>query len=87
VGWGARGLPPTPKVAAGAGEMLFLSVRTGGYELTTPLRIGRDPNLQLLDLPAVERDRNRAARGCDWQFTAHDARVKLKRLYPSIEVR
>ena len=36
---------------------------------------------------AVERDRNRAGRGCDWQFTAADARVKLKRLYPSIEVR
>ena len=36
---------------------------------------------------AVERDRNDAARGCDWQFTAADARVKLKRLYPSIEVR
>jgi hypothetical protein len=36
---------------------------------------------------AVERDRNRAGRGCDWQFTATDARVKLKRLYPSIEVR
>ena len=36
---------------------------------------------------AVERDRNRAGRGCDWQFTAADARVKLKRLYPSIDVR
>ena len=36
---------------------------------------------------AVERDRNRAGRGCDWQFTAADARVKLKRLYPSIQVR
>jgi DDE superfamily endonuclease len=36
---------------------------------------------------AVERDRNRAARGCDWQFRTTDARVKLKRLYPSIEVR
>lgn len=36
---------------------------------------------------AVERDRNRAGRGCDWQFTTADARVKLKRLYPSIEVR
>ncbi len=36
---------------------------------------------------AVERDRNRNARGCDWQFTAADARVKLKRLYPSTEER
>jgi len=36
---------------------------------------------------AVERDRNRAGRGCDWQFRTTDARVKLKRLYPSVEVR
>ena len=36
---------------------------------------------------ALERDRNRAEGGCDWQFTTADARVKLKRLYPSIEVR
>ena len=36
---------------------------------------------------AVERDRNGAGRRCDWQFTAANARVKLKRLYPSIEVR
>ena len=40
-----------------------------------------------LHVAAVERDRNRAGKGCDWQFTAGDARVKLKRLYPSIEVR
>ena len=36
---------------------------------------------------AVEQDRNQASRGCDWQFTTANARVKLKRLYPSIEVR
>ena len=36
---------------------------------------------------AIEQDRNQHARGCDWQFTPADARVKLKRLYPSIEVR
>ena len=36
---------------------------------------------------ASARERNKAARGCDWQFTTADARVKLKRLYPSIQVR
>ena len=36
---------------------------------------------------AVERDRNCAGKGCDWHFNTADARVKLKRLYPSIEVR
>jgi len=34
-----------------------------------------------------ERQRNRAAGTVDWQFTTKDARVKLKRLYPSIEQR
>ena len=28
--------------------------------------------------------RNAKQRGVDWQFTTGDARVKLKRLYPSI---
>jgi hypothetical protein len=36
---------------------------------------------------ALARERNDAANGCDWQFTTADARIKLKRLYPSIEVR
>jgi hypothetical protein len=35
---------------------------------------------------AFERERNRAGKGVDWQFTTGDARVKLKRLYPTIEV-
>jgi hypothetical protein len=35
---------------------------------------------------AFERERNRAGKGVDWQFTTEDARVKLKRLYPAIEV-
>src|SRR5215207_3225031 len=49
---------------------------------------GRVPDAAALarHAAAIERDRNDAGRGCDWQFTAGDARVKLKRLYPSIEV-
>jgi hypothetical protein len=34
---------------------------------------------------AFERERNRAGKGVDWRFTTGDARVKLKRLYPTIE--
>lgn len=34
-----------------------------------------------------QRDRNERQTGIDWQFTATDARVKLKRLYPKIELR
>jgi hypothetical protein len=33
-----------------------------------------------------ERDRNRAGSGVNWRFNTADARVKLKRLYPTIEV-
>jgi hypothetical protein len=35
---------------------------------------------------AWTNDRNRRQIGVDWQFTTHDARVKLKRLYPKILV-
>jgi hypothetical protein len=35
---------------------------------------------------AFQRDRNRAGAGVNWRFTTADARVKLKRLYPTIEV-
>jgi DDE superfamily endonuclease len=31
-----------------------------------------------------ENDRNNSLRTIDWQFTSPDARIKLKRLYPSI---
>jgi hypothetical protein len=33
-----------------------------------------------------EAQRNRKHRGVDWQFTTADARVKLKRLYPSVQM-
>jgi hypothetical protein len=32
---------------------------------------------------AIERSRNEAQSTVDWQFTSDDARIKLKRLYPS----
>ncbi len=34
----------------------------------------------------VEAERNAANKGADWQFRTADARVKLKRLYPSVGV-
>jgi hypothetical protein len=33
-----------------------------------------------------ERTRNGNQKSVDWQFTSHDARVKLKRLYPQIKM-
>jgi transposase len=38
-------------------------------------------------LAAIERQRNEAAKGVDWQFRIDKARIKLKRLYPSFEMR
>lgn len=35
---------------------------------------------------AFQRDRNRAKAGVNWRFTTADARIKLKRLYPTVEV-
>ena len=45
----------------------------------------RIPNLATLktEVAAWEEDRNRTATAIDWRFTTVDARVRLKRLYPS----
>jgi DDE superfamily endonuclease len=48
----------------------------------------RIPDLAALrrEVAAWERQRNAAVVKVDWQFTTADARVKLKRLYPTIEL-
>jgi len=37
------------------------------------------------EVEAWQQRRNASARPVDWRFTTADARIKLKRLYPSIE--
>lgn len=46
----------------------------------------RIPDLAQLqrEVTAWEKRRNRLSRTIDWRFTTDDARIKLKRLYPSI---
>lgn len=46
----------------------------------------RVPNAESLKqkVKVIERSRNQAQATVDWQFTTDDARIKLKRLYPSI---
>ncbi len=46
----------------------------------------RIPDMETLqkEIEAWQEDRNREETWIDWQFTAADARVKLRRLYPSI---
>jgi transposase len=48
----------------------------------------RIPDLETLrrEVAAWEQKRNAAVVKVDWQFTTADARVKLKRLYPTIEL-
>jgi len=48
----------------------------------------RVDNMERLDREVVasEQKRNAKKAKVDWQFTTDDARIKLKRLYPSIEV-
>jgi hypothetical protein len=48
-------------------------------------RIPDQPTL-VSEVAAWEHARNTACCRVDWQFTTHDARTKLKRLYPSIQV-
>lgn len=47
----------------------------------------RIPDIAALrrEVSAWAKDRNEAQTGVDWQFTAKDARTKLKRLYPQIQ--
>jgi hypothetical protein len=47
----------------------------------------RIPDIQTLrkETKAWELERNKLQKGVDWQFTANDARIKLKRLYPVIQ--
>ena len=48
----------------------------------------RIPNLEALrrEVAAWEKNRNEAVAKVEWHFTTADARVKLKRLYPTIQL-
>jgi len=54
------------------------------YVEVTDRRIPDKESLQR-EIAAWEQQRNRESLKIDWQFTTADARVKLKRLYPSIQ--
>jgi transposase len=47
----------------------------------------RIPDVAILrsEIAAWERHRNKARSKINWQFTTHDARIKLRKLYPSIQ--
>jgi hypothetical protein len=56
------------------------------YVLSTQCLNRRIPDKQTLieEVAAWQIERNRKHAKADWQFTTADARVKLKRLYPSL---
>jgi hypothetical protein len=43
-----------------------------------------DQEMLKKEVAAWERSRNRESAKVDWRFTTADARIKLKRLYPTI---
>lgn len=45
-----------------------------------------DPTILAQEVAAWEGQRNAAQCRVDWRFTTRDARIKLKRLYPSIQL-
>jgi transposase len=45
-----------------------------------------DPTTLSQEVAAWEQQRNDAKCRVDWRFTTHDARIKLKRLYPSFQL-
>jgi len=52
----------------------------------------RCPDCRILDQPTLkqeiaerERNRNKKSVKVNWRFTTEDSRIKLKKLYPSIE--
>ncbi len=49
-----------------------------------PDRIGDEPAM-VGHVDAWERRRNRATVKADWQFTTADARIKLRKLYPTVD--
>jgi len=59
-------------------------------EIELAMLAGQGLDRRLADRATLEREaaawqttRNRAGRGVNWRFTTEDARIKLKRLYPS----
>jgi hypothetical protein len=56
--------------------------------LTRQCLCSRTPSVRALVRKAAPwaRDRNTRQRGVDWQFTTPDARTRLKRLYPQVQL-
>ena len=58
-------------------------IELGVFERDLPERVG-DQAAMAAHVAAWEKRRNEAKVKADWQFTADDARIKLRKLYPTI---
>jgi hypothetical protein len=63
----------------------FSQLRWSGYSYSLPEYIPDDDNL-IVHVQFLTEDRNENHRSVDGQFHVTDARVKLKRPYPSIPI-
>ena len=59
-------------------------IESGALARGLPGRVGDRPALGR-HVTARERDRNGAGVAADWRFTTADARIKLRKLYPTID--
>jgi hypothetical protein len=59
-------------------------IELSAFSRDLPPRIG-DKDALTRHAAAWERRRNAAATRADWQFTTADARIKLRKLYPTTD--
>jgi hypothetical protein len=72
----------TPKHAS---WLNMAEIEWSAYSRSLPEHIP-DEDCLSIHVQALTEERNASHRSVDWQFRNHDARIKLKRLYPSIPV-
>jgi len=87
--------PPTAKALWDRFEFVYTPIHGSWLnmaEIELNVLIGQCLNRRIDNLnemsqevDAWQKRRNNRASKIDWQFTTHDARIKLKRLYPTLE--
>lgn len=86
-----------PETARGLAQRLEYTPKHGSWLNIAALELSvltrqcldrRMPDLDTLrqETQAWETQRNTAQKGVDWHFTTPDARIKLRRLYPQIQI-
>jgi hypothetical protein len=66
-----------------AADSIWLNPNSAFYLNNVSIVVFPTKNLLITEIAAWEKDRNKNHTKTNWQFTTDDARIKLKRLYPS----